>query len=487
MESTGKPHAVCIPFPSQGHINPMLKLATLLHRKGFHITFVHTQYNRTRLLESQGDVSLPDFQIAAISDGLPPPPDDGNAATQDIRSLCLSTQVNCLEPLNELIDGLNHRSSCVVPPVSCVVYDMIMSFALDAAERIGVPGVVLQTAGACSFMCNKYLTHLVEKGFVPLKDKSCMTNGYLETQIDWIPGVIPLKLGELTHTIQTTDPNDPLLNFVITQFARSSKAAAIIINSFDALEQNALSSLSSICPPIYTVGPLHLFLDQPPKNPTAKSMTISSLWKEDTTCLKWLDSKPERSVIYVNFGSIAVPTPQQMSELAWGLAGSEENFLWVVRPDLLRRENPAALPPEFREETGERGFVSGWGPQEEVLRHPAVGGFLTHCGWNSVVEGVSAGVPMICWPFFADQRINCRYVCDEWRVGVEMNRDVERDEVGVLVRELMGGERGGALRRRAEEWREKAAAAAAAAVGGDGGGGSSWLKLERLVHEVLIV
>ncbi|KAL8027518.1 hypothetical protein ABFX02_14G100100 [Erythranthe guttata] len=481
MVSTEKPHAVCIPFPSQGHINPMLKLATLLHRKGFNITFVHTQYNRSRLLESQGDVSLPDFQIAAISDGLPPPPDDGSAATQDIRSLCLSTQVNCLAPLNELIDGLNHGSSCV-PPVSCVVYDMIMSFALDAAERIGVPGVVLQTAGACSFMCNKYLTHLVEKGFVPLKDKSCLTNGYLETQIDWIPGVIPLKLGELTHTIQTTDPNDPLLNFVITQFARSSKAAAIIINTFDALEQNALSSLSTICPPIYTVGPLHLLLDQPPENQTVKSTTSSSLWKEDTTCLKWLDSKPERSVIYVNFGSIAVMTPQQMSELAWGLAGSEKNFLWVVRPDLLRRENAAALPPEFWEVTGERGFVSGWGPQEEVLRHAAVGGFLTHCGWNSVVEGVSGGVPMICWPFFADQRINCRYVCDEWRVGVEMSRDVERGEVGVLVRELMGGERGGALRRRVEEWREKAAAATAVV-----GGGSSWLNLERLVHEVLIV
>ncbi|KAL7082502.1 hypothetical protein ACP275_14G102500 [Erythranthe tilingii] len=480
MVSTEKPHAVCIPFPSQGHINPMLKLATLLHRKGFHITFVHTQYNRSRLLESRGDtaadVSLPDFQIAAISDGLPPPPEDGSAATQDIRSLCLSTQVNCLAPLNELIDDLNH-GSLDVPPVSCVVSDMIMSFALDAAERIGVPAVVLQTAGACSFMCNKHLTHLVEKGFVPLKDKSCLTNGYLETQIDWIPGVIPLKLGELTHTIQTTDPNDPLLNFVITQFARSSKAAAIIINTFDALEQNALSSLSTICPPIYTVGPLHLLLGQPPENQTVKSTTSSSLWKEDTTCLKWLDSKPERSVIYVNFGSIAVPTPQQMSELAWGLAGSEKNFLWVVRRDLL----PAALPPEFWEETGERGFVSGWGPQEEVLRHAAVGGFLTHCGWNSVVESVCGGVPMICWPFFADQRINCRYVCDEWGVGVEMNRDVERGEVGVLVRELMGGERGGALRRRAEEWREKAAVAAAV------GGGSSSLNLERLVHEVLIV
>ncbi|KAK6143689.1 hypothetical protein DH2020_024037 [Rehmannia glutinosa] len=299
METTGKtkPHAICVPFPAQGHINPMLKFAILLHHKGFHITFVHTEYNYNRLLRSHGGAAAlapsPEFQFATIPDGLPPP--ENANSTQDIRSLCLSTRKNCLEPLNELIGKLNRRTSSV-PPVSCIVADVIMGFALDAAEQIGVPCVLLQTSSACSFMCNKHLTHLVDKGFIPLKDESCWKNGYMETPIDWIPGVIPLGLKHFSHTIRTTDPNDPMLNFVITEFGRSSKAAAIIINTFDALDQNVLTALSSICPPIYTVGSLHLLLNQLPANYTLKSMS-SSLWKEDPACLNWLDSKPKNSVI----------------------------------------------------------------------------------------------------------------------------------------------------------------------------------------------
>ncbi|KAL6531692.1 hypothetical protein OROMI_028055 [Orobanche minor] len=486
MESpskTQKPHAVCIPFPAQGHINPMLKLAILLHNKGFHITILHTEYNRDRLLQSHGEglPQLPDFQLAAIPDGLPPPEDGAATAaansTQDIRSLCLSTRKNCLAPLNELIDKLNHDASSVPPRVSCVIADMIMGFGLDAAQRIGVPGVLLHTASAVSFMCNKHVGQLVEKGIIPLKDESCLENGYMETSIDWIPGVIPLRLEDFSHAIRTTDPNDPLLDFVVTEVSRSSKAAAVIINTVDSLEQKVLSSLSSICPPIYTVGSLHLLLNQLPADNALKS-TSSSLWKEEPACLDWLESKPEHSVLYVNFGSIAVLNPQQLSEFAWGIAESQKDFLWVVRPDLVRG-GEAALPTEFWEEIGDRGFFAGWSPQEDVLGHAAVGGFLTHCGWNSVMESLCGGVPMLCWPFFADQKLNCRYACEEWGVGMEIGGDVKRGEVGFLVRELMDGERGKMLRKRAVEWRDKAAAAITA-------GGSSSLNLERLISEVLV-
>ncbi|KAI3448252.1 hypothetical protein Pfo_004917 [Paulownia fortunei] len=479
---TQKPHAVCIPFPTQGHINPMLKLAILLHHKGFHITFVHTDYNHKRLLESRGHAALaplPDFQFATIPDGLPPPENGGAAnSTQNIRSLCLSTKKNCLAPLMELIDKLNHHTSSV-PPVSCIITDIIMGFALDAAEQIGVPGVLLQTPNACDLMCTKHVRHLVEKGFVPLNDESCLTNGYLETPIDWVPGVIPLRLKHFVDfVVRTTDPHDPMLNFVITEFARSSKAAAIIINTFDALEHNVLTALSSICPPIYAVGSLHLLLNQLPENNSLKWMS-SSLWKEDPACINWLDSKPQNSVIYVNFGSIAVLTPRQLNEFAWGLAGSKKNFVWIVRPDLVQGEN-AALPPEFWEVTGDRGLVAGWSCQEQVLSHPAVGGFLTHCGWNSIMESLCSGVPMLCWPFFSDQRLNCRYVCEEWGIGMEINSDVKRDEVGFLVRELLDGEKGKMLKTRAVEWKEKAAEAIAA-------GGSSSLNLDRLVSEILFM
>ncbi|PQQ05154.1 7-deoxyloganetin glucosyltransferase-like isoform X1 [Prunus yedoensis var. nudiflora] len=137
-----------------------------------------------------------------------------------------------------------------------------------------------------------------------------------------------------------------------------------------------------------------------------------SLWKEEE-CLEWLNTKAPNSVVYVN-GSIAVMTPERLLEFGWGLANSKLPFFWVIRPDLVIGES-AILPPEFVAETKE-SLIAGWCPQEQVLNHPSVGGFLTHSGWNSTVESLTAGVPMLCWPFFADQQMDCRYTCNEWGI-----------------------------------------------------------------------
>lgn len=136
LAAVEKPHAVCIPYPAQGHINPMLKLAKILHHKGFHITFVNTEFNHQRLLKSRGADSLtglPSFRFETIPDGLPATDVD---ATQDIPSLCDSTSKTCLPHFKSLLDRLNDPSSDV-PPVSCIVSDGVMSFTLDAAEELG--------------------------------------------------------------------------------------------------------------------------------------------------------------------------------------------------------------------------------------------------------------------------------------------------------------------------------------------------------------
>ncbi|PRQ52310.1 putative 7-deoxyloganetin glucosyltransferase [Rosa chinensis] len=165
-----------------------------------------------------------------------------------------------------------------------------------------------------------------------------------------------------------------------------------------------------------------------------------NLWKEETECLEWLDSKEHNSVVYVSFGSIAVMSPQHLVEFGWGLANIKVPFFLVIRPDLVVGES-AILPPEFVAETKERGLIASWCPQEQVRNHPSVGGFLTHSGWNSTVESLCAGVPMLCWPFFSDQLTNCWYACNEWGIGMEISNDVKRGEVEKLVRELMGGEK----------------------------------------------
>lgn len=162
-----KPHALCIPFPAQGHVNPMLKLAKLLHFRGFHITFVNTEYNHRRLLKSRGPNSLdglPDFHFETIPDGLPP--SDANA-TQDIPSLCDSTSKTCLVPFRDLLANLN--SSNIIPPVTCIISDAVMSFTLDAAEEFGIPEVLFWTPSACGVLGYAHYRGLVEKGLTPLK------------------------------------------------------------------------------------------------------------------------------------------------------------------------------------------------------------------------------------------------------------------------------------------------------------------------------
>lgn len=129
-------------------------------------------------------------------------------------------------------------------------------------------------------------------------------------------------------------------------------------------------------------------------------MIASSLWTEDTECLDWLDTKEPNSVVYVNFGSTTVMTNEQLVEFSWGVANSNKTFLWIIRPGLVAGDS-AVVPPEFLEETKGRGKLASWCPQEQVLTHSAIGGFLTHSGWNSTLESLCGGVPMICWPFFA--------------------------------------------------------------------------------------
>ncbi|KAK3423553.1 hypothetical protein EUGRSUZ_F00346 [Eucalyptus grandis] len=474
-----KPHAVCIPYPAQGHINPMLNLAKLLHHRGFHVTFVNTEYNHSRLLHSRGPSSLdglPSFRFRTIPNGLPP--SDVADATQDIPALCQSTSKFCLPYFRDQLERLNEESTTLgSPPVSCVVSDGMMSFTLDAAKVIGVSEVLFWTTSVCGFMGYVQYCNLVDKGLAPLKDASYLTNvNILDTIIDWIPEMRNICLGELLSFLRTPDPDDLMINFCLRETERAKRASAIVFNTFDRLEHEVLDALKAMVPPIYTLGPLHILTEQLPDDDT-KSIG-SNPWKEDLGCLEWLDSNPPVSVVYVNFGSITVMSPAQLGELAWGLANSGQAFLWVIRPDLVLG-NMAILPPDFLAATRQRSLLVSWCPQERVLNHPAVGGFLTHGGWKSTIESIVAGVPVVCWPFFVEQQRNCWYSCEEWGIGLEIDDDVKRDEVERQVRELMEGERGKAMKRKVMEWQEMAREAARPS-------GSSCSNLDEVIDKVLL-
>ncbi|CAI9099993.1 OLC1v1036902C1 [Oldenlandia corymbosa var. corymbosa] len=164
-----KPHAVCIPAPSQGHITPMLQLAKILHHRGFYITFVNTEYNHRRLLKSRGPNSLdglPDFKFESIPDGLPSSDAD---STQDIKSLCEAMSKHFIVPYSALLSKLQYSASPDVPPVSCLVSDSVMTFTNEAAEQFGLPNVFLWTASACGLLGFNQFRPLIEKGYIPLK------------------------------------------------------------------------------------------------------------------------------------------------------------------------------------------------------------------------------------------------------------------------------------------------------------------------------
>lgn len=204
--------------------------------------------------------------------------------------------------------------------------------------------------------------------------------------------------------------------------------------TFD-LEAGAFSTSQKLLP----IGPL-----------MANEHNIISILQEDRTCLEWLDQQPPQSVIYASFGSMVSTKPNQFNELALGLDLLKRPFLWVVRED---NGYNIAYPDEFR---GRQGKIVGWAPQKKILEHPAIACFISHCGWNSTIEGLYNGVPFLCWPFCSDQLMNKIYICDVWKVGLEFHRDengiILREEIKKKVEQLLGDEE---IKGRASKLMEK--------------------------------
>lgn len=218
-------------------------------------------------------------------------------------------------------------------------------------------------------------------------------------------------------------------------------SSAVIWNTVEMLDQLNLNGLQQKQwkVPFFPIGPFH---KQVPALPT-------SLMKEDTSCLSWLDKQAPNSVIYVSLGSFEVIDEKALTEMAWGLAKSEKPFLWVIRPSMVSgSEAMECLPEDFFDMTKERGCIVKWAPQIKVLAHSSVGGFFTHCGWNSTLESMCEGIPMICRPCNSDQIINARYISHVWKVGLALEQ-VTEVTLEEAVRKLMVGEEGKEIRQRA--------------------------------------
>ncbi|KAK6122086.1 hypothetical protein DH2020_044171 [Rehmannia glutinosa] len=418
---------IFFPLPLQGHITPMLQLANILHSKGFSITIVHTNLN------SPNPANYPHFTFYHIHDGLSET--DQEASKTDILSLLSLLNVKCVEPFKQALAELLADNSG--DPSACLVSDAILHFTSAVCKSLEIPRIALRTGGVCSFLAFAAFPLLLEKGYLPLQDDR------LE---DPVMELAPLRVKDLP-AIKTSNPEN-LYELLQGMIQETKASSGLIFNSFQQLEELALSKLDQdFGIPIFPIGPFH-------KHFTTSS---SSLIPEDHSSISWLDKQAFNSVIYVSFGSIAAIQEKDFLEVAWGLANSKHPFLWVVRPGLIHGADwLEPLPENYLEMLNGRGNIVKWAPQLEVLSHPSVGAFWTHCGWNSTLESICEGVPMICSPCFTDQFVNARYVSHVWRIGLQLENGFSREKIEMAIKMIMEKKQGGEFRERALDLKEKA-------------------------------
>ncbi|CAN6205405.1 unnamed protein product [Urochloa humidicola] len=436
-------HVLVFPCPAQGHTNSMLPFAAALLDAGVFVTFLHTDHNFRRASSVAGS---PRLRFLSIPDGLP---DDHPRSLGDMLELERALREVGAVRYRALLASLSSAGrpgqggdsdGDSFPPVTCVVADGLITWAIDAAEELGVPALAFRTSSASSFLAYQTVSRLVELGELPFPAGG--GGGDLDEPVRGVSGMESfLRRRDLPSVFRCrrdgTDGSvdiDPILHVFAEATVHSRKARALVFNTTASLEGPALAHIAPRMRDVFTVGPLHAV-------PSPAPAPASSLWSEDDGCVAWLDGQADRSVVYVSLGSLAVITRDQFTEFLSGLVAAGYPFLWVLRPDMVvaGRDQDAITPQEaIRAAAGDnKARVVAWAPQRDVLRHRAVGCFLTHAGWNSTLESIAEGVPMVCWPFFGDQQINSRLVGAVWRNGLDMKDVCERGVVQRTVSEAM--------------------------------------------------
>nr|CAB3452455.1 unnamed protein product [Digitaria exilis] len=455
------------PLPFQGHINPMMHLAGVLHARGLAITVLHTRFNALSAARH------PEFRLVEVPDGVPPEVARDGKILDVILAMNAAMEASPAAVRDALataaLAGADEDDGDA--GAACLFIDANLLAVHNIAAALGLPTMVLRTGSAACMNCFLAYPMLHDKGYLPPQESQL----YMP-----VPELPPLRVKDLIFS--KVSSSHELLRQVITRNTQTVRSCSgVVINTLEALEATELERLRGELdhlPVVLAAGPLHKL----------SSMTSgSSLLDQDQTCISWLDTQPSGSVLYVSFGSLAAMDPGEFVEVAWGLANSGHPFLWVVRPKLVRgcdggssttAAAAALLPEGFEDAVKGRGMVIRWAPQQEVLAHRAVGGFWTHGGWNSTLESVGEGVPMMCRPEAVDQMMNARYVEHVWGVGFEMKGEMERGRIVDAIGRLMG-EEGDDMRERAEVLRRRVAAECV------GSSGSSQMAIDKLVDYIL--
>nr|Q9AR73.1 RecName: Full=Hydroquinone glucosyltransferase; AltName: Full=Arbutin synthase [Rauvolfia serpentina]CAC35167.1 arbutin synthase [Rauvolfia serpentina] len=445
MEHT--PHIAMVPTPGMGHLIPLVEFAKrLVLRHNFGVTFIIPT-----------DGPLPKAQKSFL-DALPAgvnyvllPPVSFDDLPADVRietRICL-TITRSLPFVRDAVKTL-----LATTKLAALVVDLFGTDAFDVAIEFKVSPYIFYPTTA---MCLSLFFHL------PKLDQmvSCEYRDVPEPL--QIPGCIPIHGKDFLDPAQ--DRKNDAYKCLLHQAKRYRLAEGIMVNTFNDLEPGPLKALQEEDqgkPPVYPIGPL--------------IRADSSSKVDDCECLKWLDDQPRGSVLFISFGSGGAVSHNQFIELALGLEMSEQRFLWVVRSPndkianatyfSIQNQNDALayLPEGFLERTkGRCLLVPSWAPQTEILSHGSTGGFLTHCGWNSILESVVNGVPLIAWPLYAEQKMNAVMLTEGLKVALRPkageNGLIGRVEIANAVKGLMEGEEGKKFRSTMKDLKDAASRA----------------------------
>ncbi|QCE12642.1 UDP-glucosyltransferase [Vigna unguiculata] len=408
----GNPHFLVIPYPSVGHVNPLMQLCEVLATHGCNITFLNTEFNHKRA--NTADAALenfkgPQIKFVTLPDGLGPEDD-----RKDPKKLIFSIKTHMPHMLPKLIQDINALN--VNNSITCILVTVNMGWALEVGHKLGIKGAVLWPASATSLATCDYLPKFIQDGILDSDG-----NPVEKKEIELYPNMPMMD----TANFPWCGLDKTLVHHIAQEMQTIKLGEWWLCNTAQNLEPAAFS----ISPRFLPIGPL-----------MASDSNKSALWQEDTTCLEWLDHQPPQSVIYVAFGSSGVIDHNQLKELALGLDLLNKPFLWVVNSCDSNRVNNS-YSDEFH---GSKGRIVNWAPQKKVLNHPAIACFISHCGWNSSMEGVCSGVPFLCWPLVKDQFVNRSYICDVWKVGLRLDKDenglVSKEEIKKKVEQLFDDE-----------------------------------------------
>jgi UDP-glucoronosyl and UDP-glucosyl transferase len=454
---------VLFPYLAQGHLIPFLDLAKLLEQHthqhpSISITLISTPHNINNLhplLPSTSRIHLHSLPFDPTVYGLPPHVENTDACSSPSHFASISVASRSLEPQFEEFITQQLRSD---PHLKLyLITDVFVCWTVPIAKKFSIPHMVFTTCGALGTAAYMSMWH-----HLPHRQTD---EEYF--RVPGFPDSFLLHRSQMSYANRVTDGTDEQYKFLCGQIRFSFQSDLMICNTVKELEPLGLQALKAVTgkATIYTIGPLAPLQEEKSYQRAGKKLGIKR-----ETCLQWLDTQAEHSVVYICFGSQNTITAAKMLALAEGLESSGVPFIWVIRPPIGTEKYE---DKEFNEDDEKqqmqkwlpRGFIERitcskqgllvwrWAPQLEILTHIVTGAFFSHCGWNSILESLSRGVPLIGWPLSAEQFFNAKMLEEELGVLVEINRGIDRElesrEVERVVKEVICGEKGKEIRNKA--------------------------------------